>query len=140
MRNSIFRASVHRNGKKKKKKKKKKRKERNTLSGYSALFLFCFDRTRGKQRFPGQGSNLGHSSNPSYCSNNARYLTCCATEELQDLSFTHSSYTHQPLKLQTQISSCLTEIFKSNALYPRQNLFIHSSNLLFLLHSLSQSS
>ena len=27
------------------------------------------------QKFPGQGSNLCHSSDPSHCRDNARYLT-----------------------------------------------------------------
>ena len=34
------------------------------------------------QKFPGQGSNLRHSSDPSHCSDNARSFTCSATREL----------------------------------------------------------
>jgi len=33
-------------------------------------------------KFPGQGSNLHHSSNLSHCSGSARSLTCCTTREL----------------------------------------------------------
>ena len=30
-------------------------------------------------KFPGQGLNLHHSSNPGHCSDDAASLTCCAT-------------------------------------------------------------
>ena len=33
-------------------------------------------------KFLGQGSNPNHSRNPSCCSDNTRFLTCCTTREL----------------------------------------------------------
>ena len=45
------------------------------------LFVFCC--TFRMWKFPGQGSNSSHSSDPSHCSDNARSLTRCATRELQ---------------------------------------------------------
>ena len=49
----------------------------------TVLYLFIyFGHTGGRQKFPGQGSNLHHSSNPSHTSNNAGSLTWSATREL----------------------------------------------------------
>ena len=45
------------------------------------LFVY-FTCTRDMCRFPGQGSNLHHSNDPSHCSDGARSLTCCATRKL----------------------------------------------------------
>ena len=42
----------------------------------------CFGHVCGMWKFPGQGSNRCHSSDPSCCSDKARSLTCCATREL----------------------------------------------------------
>ena len=39
-------------------------------------------RAHSRQKFPGQGSNLHHSSDPSSCSDKAGSLTCCATGKL----------------------------------------------------------
>lgn len=44
------------------------------------LAFFLFGSTHAMQKFPGQGSNLCQSSDPSCCSDSARSLTCCATE------------------------------------------------------------
>ena len=44
------------------------------------VFGFVF-LTRGMWKLPGQGSNLGHSSNPCHCGDNARFLTRCAAGE-----------------------------------------------------------
>ena len=47
------------------------------------LVLFClfvFDHPLIKWKFPGQGSNLYHSSDPSHCNDNAEYLTHCTRE------------------------------------------------------------
>ena len=38
--------------------------------------IFFFSRVHGMRKFPGQGLNLCHSSNPSHSSDNARPLTC----------------------------------------------------------------
>ena len=59
-----------------------------TLFGWS-LFIFFnlklfknFGCHCSMWKFPGQGSNLCHSSDPSCCSDNTRSLTYCATREL----------------------------------------------------------
>ena len=44
-------------------------------------FCLFFGCARGLWRFPGQGLNL------SCCSDNTRFLTHCATRELQEVSF-----------------------------------------------------
>ena len=46
------------------------------------LFFFFSSSACEKWIFLGQESNLYHSSNPSYCSDNAGSLTHCATREL----------------------------------------------------------
>ena len=46
------------------------------------LYVYFFGHTHNMQKFPGQGSNLSHSSNPSHCSDNNGYLTHWATQEL----------------------------------------------------------
>lgn len=43
------------------------------------VFLFCFGRTWGMQKFQGQGSNPRHPL-PNHCNDNATSLTCCTTE------------------------------------------------------------
>ena len=43
---------------------------------------FSFGHTHGMFKFPGQGLNLCHSSNPRCCCDNTRSLTHCATREL----------------------------------------------------------
>ena len=48
------------------------------------VFFFFFSCTHGMQKFPGQGSDLYHSSD------NARSLTDCATRELQEMHFSPS--------------------------------------------------
>ena len=51
-------------------------------------YLFpCAPPTGGMWEFPGEGSNLRHSRNPSRCSDNVRSLTCCATRELYLLTY-----------------------------------------------------
>ena len=45
-------------------------------------YLMFFGCTSGMQKFPGQGSNPRHSSDPSHRSDNTRYLTHWATWEL----------------------------------------------------------
>ena len=44
---------------------------------------FIFGCACSMWKFPDQGSNLHHSSDPSHCSDNARSLTSCPTRELQ---------------------------------------------------------
>ena len=44
--------------------------------------IYIFGRTHGMWKFLGQELNLCHSSNLSYCSENAESLTSCATREL----------------------------------------------------------
>ena len=50
------------------------------------LFFFFFSSSFGHTysmwAFPGQGSNLCHSNDPSCCNDNAGSLTCCATREV----------------------------------------------------------
>lgn len=46
------------------------------------VFLFCFGRTWGMQKFQGQGSNPRHPL-PNHCNDNATSLTCCATWEFR---------------------------------------------------------
>lgn len=47
----------------------------------------CFLATPpGRWKFLGQGSNTCHSTDPSYSSDNARYLTCCTTREFPEMS------------------------------------------------------
>ena len=43
--------------------------------------LFVFGIALGMWKFPGQGSNPCHRSNPSHCSDNTGSLTCCTTRE-----------------------------------------------------------
>lgn len=45
------------------------------------MSILFFPHTLGMWRFLGQGLELCHSSTPSYCSDNTRYLSCCATRE-----------------------------------------------------------
>ena len=51
-----------------------------------SICLFC-GHAWGMWRFPGQGSNLGHSSDLSHCSDNAKSLTRGATGEPRVLLF-----------------------------------------------------
>lgn len=52
-------------------------------------FFVVADRTtfHSMCRFPGQGSNLHHSRDLSYCSNNAEFLTHCTTMQVPHLIF-----------------------------------------------------
>ena len=45
-------------------------------------FLFFSGPARGLWKFPEEGSNLCHSSDPNRCSDSARSLTPCAAREL----------------------------------------------------------
>lgn len=56
-----------------------------TLDFLQFFLFFCL--TRGFWRFPGQGSNLHHSRDLSYCSNNAEFLTHCTTVQVPHLIF-----------------------------------------------------
>ena len=47
----------------------------------------CFVHTHSIRKFPGQVSNLQHSSNLSHCSDHARSLTHGATRELLEQQF-----------------------------------------------------
>ena len=47
---------------------------------------FVFGHARGMWNFPGQGSNLSHSRDPTRCSDDSRSLTRCATRELPYLT------------------------------------------------------
>ena len=49
----------------------------------SLYFYFLFGSIPAMGKFPSQGLNLHHSSDPSCCSDNARSLTHCAMRELQ---------------------------------------------------------
>jgi len=44
--------------------------------------LFPKHVTHGMWKFPGQGMNPSHSSDPSHCHDNIESLTCCTTREL----------------------------------------------------------
>ena len=60
------------------------------LSDNLFFFFFFFGHICGMWKFPGQGSNPCHSSNPSHCSENARSLTCCThkrTPQFDNLYF-----------------------------------------------------
>ena len=50
-----------------------------------SFFFFYFGHICSTSKFLGQGSNLNHSSNLSWCSDNARSLTQWATRELSCL-------------------------------------------------------
>ena len=52
------------------------------LSFYLFIFLLLFVHAHGTWKFPDQGSNPHHSSNPSCCKDNAISLTHWATREL----------------------------------------------------------
>ena len=47
------------------------------------FFFFFFGHNCGMQKFPGQGSNLCHISNPGHCGDDTRSLICLPTWELQ---------------------------------------------------------
>ena len=47
----------------------------------------CFGHTHSLCKYPGQGSNGCHSSDPSHCSDSAKSLTHCTTRELQQVLF-----------------------------------------------------
>ena len=51
------------------------------------LSFFFFGHIHGIQKFLGQGSNPGHSSNLSHSSDNTGSLTQCATREFPNLFF-----------------------------------------------------
>ena len=60
---------------------------------YSPMFcsfhctdFFCHCCAHGLWKFLGQTLNLCHSKDPSRCSDNAGYLTCWVTKQLQDFS------------------------------------------------------
>ena len=54
--------------------------------------FFFFGHAWGRWKFPDQGWNPCHSSNPTHCSDNAGSLTCWATRELQQLIFYRNTY------------------------------------------------
>ena len=54
------------------------------LLSHPILFYLFFGHSHSIWKFLGQGSNPCHSSNPSHCSDTTRFLTHCATKELQD--------------------------------------------------------
>ena len=69
-----------------------------TLSqGPSLPFFFGY--TLGMWKLPGQGSNLCHSSNPSYCSDSTGSLTHCSAGELLSITCIVTGFTssHWPL-------------------------------------------
>ena len=51
------------------------------------FFFFFLGCARSMWKFPGQGSNLSHRSNPSCCSDNARSSTSCTTRKLLHFVF-----------------------------------------------------
>ena len=58
------------------------------------FFFFFFGHTCSMRKFPGQGMNPCHSSNGGCHSDNARYLTHCATRKLLiQILVTHSNTT-----------------------------------------------
>ena len=52
------------------------------LSSPPLPFFFLVSHTHGIWKFPGWGSSLHHSSNPSRCSDSTKSLTHCATRKL----------------------------------------------------------
>ena len=62
----------------------KKKKGRTKCGGLGGC-LFVFHHAHGMQKFPGQGLNLHHGSNPSYSSDNTGSFTCWVTREFKTL-------------------------------------------------------
>ena len=50
------------------------------------FFFFFFFWQHAEVPRPGQGSDAHHSRSPGCCSDNAPYLTCCTTRELQNMA------------------------------------------------------
>ena len=75
-------------------------------------FFFFFGCAHGIWTFPGQGSNLSHSSDPSHCSDSARSLTHCATRELQDFCILNQW-------LYTQLFYCWVSLVFSSLIWVR---------------------
>ena len=55
--------------------------EKQIHTGHYCMFLFAY--ACGMSKFPGQGLNLSHSCDQHHSCSNTRYLTHCATGELQ---------------------------------------------------------
>ena len=54
----------------------------NNVQDSFFFFFFFFGCACGMWKFPGQGLNLCHGSDPGFCNDSARNLTHCATREL----------------------------------------------------------
>ena len=63
------------------------------------------------QKFLGQGSNLLHSSNPSYCSDNVGYLTHCTTQELHKVLSTQRKDT--AFTIESVIEEAFDKVFEN---------------------------
>ena len=74
------------------------------------VLVLVFLATAGTWRFPGQESNPHYSSDQSYCSDNTRSLTHCATQELLLLCWVQYSYNFckplDPLKTSSICPCC----------------------------------
>ena len=56
--------------------------------------LFLFGCVCSTWKFPGQGLNPCHSSDPSHCSDNARSLIYCVTRELSFRVFEYMTFSY----------------------------------------------
>ena len=74
---------------------------------FSFFFFFFFGSTHGMWKFPGQASNLHHSSDLSRCSDHTGSLTPCTTREIL-IVFWSSLYDVIPLSIGVVLCPLLT--------------------------------
>ena len=68
------------------------------MVGFYVLFCFgFFGYACGMCKFQGERLNPHHGSDPSHCSDNARFLTHCVTRELLVVALTDMSMTTREL-------------------------------------------
>ena len=78
-----------------------------------AFLFFFFSFWPCMWKFPGQGSNLSHSSDPNHSSDNARSLTHYPTRELPLKAFFYSSFIFWLRGIQGSDSSCSLDLSHS---------------------------
>ena len=118
--------------------------------GIKKVIFFPLAAPLALQKFPGQGSNLYHSSDPSRCSDNTGSLTCCTPRErlkkvifiddVKLLLYDHSSILYCKIKKKMlSFSSCYyflsIQLFHSHGMNSVWDLsFLRWAPIFFLLY------
>ena len=109
--------------------------DRNSCIVFFFLLLLFFSSTK---KFPGQRSNLCHSSGPGPCSDYTRFLICSATGELWFFIFLFSLFFFMPAPIAFVSSWAGVKLELQLQAYTIATAMLDPNHIFNLCHSLWQ--